>query len=335
MPRQRRKPKALDLFCCGGGAGEGLRLAGFDVTGVDRDDHRAAYEQNGKTFVQADVTSLTPDYVRQFDFVWASPPCQFACTIVPRAQREKHEARWQANGTHINMIPATRALLEQAGVPYAIENVMGAKDHLRDPVRLCGTQFGLSVYRHRYIEVSGFTVRDLPKCNHRNSGIGALSGGIQPVRREKYANDAVAALRAGQAPDGFEAREVRFPSHGDRVDHIYIPSTEETRRRTHDMYKRGFARSIMEALRITEQLRSLTATEQREEQERYESELRARLPEGAKQMYPIYGLTKQRGSNEEWADAMGGLHGFSRHELREAIPPAYSKWVAESFLHVS
>lgn len=27
--------KLLDLFCCAGGAGEGYRLAGLDVTGVD------------------------------------------------------------------------------------------------------------------------------------------------------------------------------------------------------------------------------------------------------------------------------------------------------------
>lgn len=28
-------PRALDLFCCGGGASRGLARAGFQVTGVD------------------------------------------------------------------------------------------------------------------------------------------------------------------------------------------------------------------------------------------------------------------------------------------------------------
>lgn len=27
--------RLLDLFCCAGGAGEGYRMAGFEVTGVD------------------------------------------------------------------------------------------------------------------------------------------------------------------------------------------------------------------------------------------------------------------------------------------------------------
>ena len=324
--------KALDLYCCGGGAGEGLRMAGFEVTGVDREDHRASYERHGKTFIQGDVLTLDISFIRQFAFVWASPPCQFACTIIPKSQREQHEAKWRQEQRHLNLIPATRALLERAGVPFAIENVMGAQHELRNPIRLCGTQFGLAVYRHRYIEIHGFEVDALPKCCHRNSGIGALSGGITPVRTERYTNTQAAALRAGEAPSGFEAKEVRFPSHGDRIDHIYLPVTEQTKKRTYEVYKRHFARSIKEALRIAEQLCSLTPEEKRAEEERYTAELRARLPEGAKQMYPIYGLTKSRGSNDEWATAMGGLDGFTRHELREAIPPAYSKWIAESFL---
>ena len=33
------RPLVLDLFCGAGGAGEGYRRAGFDVTGVDIDEH--------------------------------------------------------------------------------------------------------------------------------------------------------------------------------------------------------------------------------------------------------------------------------------------------------
>jgi DNA (cytosine-5)-methyltransferase 1 len=40
------------------------------------------------------------------------------------------------------------------GLPYVIENVVGACDELRDPVMLCGTMFGLRLYRHRLFETN-------------------------------------------------------------------------------------------------------------------------------------------------------------------------------------
>ena len=32
-----KKPRALDLFCCAGGATKGLQRAGFHVTGIDKE----------------------------------------------------------------------------------------------------------------------------------------------------------------------------------------------------------------------------------------------------------------------------------------------------------
>lgn len=331
---QKQTMRCLDLFCGGGGAGEGLRAVFDEVVGYDKDDHRESYERNGKRFVQGDVFSLTPEYIRNnFDFVWASPPCQFACTIVTRTQRERHQQRWQEEqGRHINHIPGVRKLLVEAGVPFVIENVQGAKKHLINPKKLCGTQFGLGVYRHRFFECHGFEMEEPPKCDHRGSGIGALAGHVRPMRTEWYANEEVAALRAGDAPPGFEAKEVHFPSHHDRVDHVYLPVTDEMKAQTRAIYKRNFARSIKEALRVSQHLRPLTDEERVLEASRYHRSLRTRLPAGAKQMYPIYGLTKQRGSNEEWSNALGGLPWFTRHELRECIPPAFSKYIAEAFV---
>lgn len=63
--------RALDLFCCAGGMSEGLRRAGFEVTGVDIRDLAKYYR--GGTFVQADALTFPFD---GFDFVHASPPCQ-------------------------------------------------------------------------------------------------------------------------------------------------------------------------------------------------------------------------------------------------------------------
>lgn len=138
--------RALDLFCGAGGAGMGLHLAGFDVVGVDIEP-QPSYPF---TFHQADALTFPLD---GFDLIWASPPCQ-AFTAYKR--RPKHVRPRQ------NLIPATRERLQ--GRCYIIENVPGAREHLIDPVQLCGSSFGLDVRRHRLFEAS-FPVTPVP-CNH-------------------------------------------------------------------------------------------------------------------------------------------------------------------------
>lgn len=70
--------KALDLFAGAGGAALGLIDAGFEVTGVDADPrHRKLYPG---TFICGDIDEIEGLQVdvdpADFDFVWASPPCQ-------------------------------------------------------------------------------------------------------------------------------------------------------------------------------------------------------------------------------------------------------------------
>jgi DNA (cytosine-5)-methyltransferase 1 len=143
------RPKALDLFCKAGGATRGLQLAGYHVTGVDiaPQPHYC-----GDAFIQADA--LTVD-LTGYDLIWAGPPCQFA-SVLTAQHRHKHP----------NLIPATRARLHATGVPWIIENVAGARRHLHTPLMLCGTMFGLRVWRHRFFESPWLAGRLTPPCRH-------------------------------------------------------------------------------------------------------------------------------------------------------------------------
>lgn len=126
--------RALDLFCCAGGASEGLRRAGFEVVGVDIEPQpHYPFE-----FHQADAMTFPLD---GFDFVWASPPCQ-AYTLCQRIQKNEHP----------DLVAPTRERLKASGAFWCIENVPGAP--LIEPIELCGTMFGLKTYRHRLFECS-------------------------------------------------------------------------------------------------------------------------------------------------------------------------------------
>lgn len=132
--------KALDLFCCGGGASVGLYQAGFEVTGVDIEEQKN-YPFN---FIKSNVMELEVDFIKQFDFIWASPPCQ---------QYTSAGNQWRSEGKEYpDLIEPTRELLIRSGKPYVIENVPGAP--LENPIMLCGEMFGLRTYRHRLFETN-------------------------------------------------------------------------------------------------------------------------------------------------------------------------------------
>lgn len=143
------KPRLLDLFCGAGGAAMGYYRAGFEVVGVD---HNAQphypfefVQQDALEFLAATIDDglVKPNGYLGYHAIHASPPCQrysVATVFHPGRQAE-----------HPDLVDPTRDLLEASGLPYVIENVMGAP--LRNPIMLCGTMFeGLRVYRHRNFE---------------------------------------------------------------------------------------------------------------------------------------------------------------------------------------
>lgn len=145
------KPILLDLFCKAGGATKGYQQAGFYVVGVDIE---AQPRYCGDEFVQADALRYASAHGHRFDAVHASPPCQ--------SYSVTSNMSWVPD--YPMLIEPVREMLIASGIPYVIENVVGAP--LLNPITLCGTQFGLKVFRHRLFETSFFML-DIPHVPHR------------------------------------------------------------------------------------------------------------------------------------------------------------------------
>lgn len=136
------KPRLLDLFCCEGGTSRGYQLAGFHVVGVDIEPQP---RYCGDQFIKKDALEVLADrqFVETFDVVAASPTCQtFARVTDWRGSRDDHP----------DLLTPTLALLATYDLPWVVENVPEAAPTLRPDYRLCGTQFGLNVKRHRIFQ---------------------------------------------------------------------------------------------------------------------------------------------------------------------------------------
>jgi DNA (cytosine-5)-methyltransferase 1 len=138
------RPRLLDLFSGAGGAGEGYRRAGFDVTGVDIKP-QPRYKPG--RFIQGDALEYLEAHGREYDVIHASPPCQ-AYTMAQNAAKNAH--------AHPDLVEPVRNLLIASGRPYIIENVVGAP--LIDPFFLCGITLGVKVRRHRLFESNIFVL---------------------------------------------------------------------------------------------------------------------------------------------------------------------------------
>jgi DNA (cytosine-5)-methyltransferase 1 len=155
------RPRLLDLFCGAGGAAVGYSRAGFEVVGVDIEPQpNYPFE-----FIRGDalapfVQHLIDRSFDTFDAIHASPPCQAYAGLAAK------------DGRHPDLIPPVRDLLRNTGLPWVIENIVGAP--LLQPVQLCGSMFGLHVRRHRLFETT-FSVMT-PSCQHNGQEIRAYYG---------------------------------------------------------------------------------------------------------------------------------------------------------------
>jgi len=133
------RPKLLDLFSGAGGAARGYQMAGFHVTGIDiKPQPRYA----GDVFIQGDALEYLSAHGHEYDVIHASPPCQAysAMRCLP----------WLKDKEYWDSIPPTRSALEKIEKTWVIENVERAP--MQNGITLCGTMFGLKVYRHRRFE---------------------------------------------------------------------------------------------------------------------------------------------------------------------------------------
>jgi DNA (cytosine-5)-methyltransferase 1 len=142
--------RLLDLFCGAGGAAMGYSRAGFDVVGVDINPQ----PNYPFAFVQADAMTYPLD---GFDAIHASPPCQAYTTGSKAAGLQS---------SHPDLYSLTRERVLGAGVPFVIENVIGAP--YTHGFVLCGSMFGLGIRRHRNFETRDLIL--LPfVCDHSGS----------------------------------------------------------------------------------------------------------------------------------------------------------------------
>jgi len=176
----------LDLFCGGGGAGEGYHRAGFNVVGVDINPQpRYPFE-----FHQADALEYLADHWMNFDVIHASPPCQRYARIT----------RISSKNDHPDLLQPTIDALIATGKPYIVENVPGAP--MINYMMLCGTMFGLNVFRHRLFVTNPMMLMSPAMCNHydRSSNGGrngdqkhpeakfiTVTGSVSPIRKAEEA----------------------------------------------------------------------------------------------------------------------------------------------------
>lgn len=138
------RPRLLDLYCGPGFAARGFAAAGWDVTGVDIEPQRfypfTFIEEGALGYLERLLYRLSKhaDPI-PFEGIHASPPCFRFSSITAISGEPDAE---------LDLIEATRSLLEQTGLPWSMENV--PRSPLREPYVICGTSMGCRTIDDRY-----------------------------------------------------------------------------------------------------------------------------------------------------------------------------------------
>ena len=130
-------PRLLEVYCGAGGSAVGFARAGWKVDGVDN----VAQRNFPYKFFKADAVEFIKEHGHRYHAITGGPVCK------------RYSKTWRINNRdHPAQIPATREAMRATGLPYVIENVEDALPELINPMMLCGQDFGLRTYRHRYFE---------------------------------------------------------------------------------------------------------------------------------------------------------------------------------------
>jgi DNA (cytosine-5)-methyltransferase 1 len=168
------------------------------------------------TFMQAEALGAlaNPVWVRSFDFIHASPPCQ-AYSVLAQSHRN-------AGKSYPDLVAPTRELLVASGVPWVIENVVGAP--VRADITLCGSMFGMRVRRHRRFECSFRLTTNAPRCDHSERPVVVSgnnhSGGFT-------AAEIMAAMEMPWAKTRYEVRQAIPPAYTEWIGAQFAATLEQ------------------------------------------------------------------------------------------------------------
>lgn len=134
--------RLLDICC-----GEGLAALGYwnsgrfsEIVGIDIDATMSS--RYSFDFIHGDCMKLTYEFLMSFDFIHASPPCQYYSKLTPN------------RNLHPRLIPGIRHMLYATGIPHVIENVEGSSMDLRPNLVINGVFLNLPMNRRRYFYIS-------------------------------------------------------------------------------------------------------------------------------------------------------------------------------------